>query len=897
MGEISNKLAEPVTVVRVQNRSMAGRRVARTVVALLLAVAMSGAQAVPSYTITDLGTLRAGDFSAGLGINNRGQVTGWSADRNGNWRAFIGDAANGLTDLGALTGGLPQSYSVGVSINDNGQVAGESGEGNLFSGHAFIGDTVNGLTNLGTLGGSSSAGLGINNQGQVTGWSEDGSGNRRAFIGDAANGLTDLGTLGGSFSAGLGINNRGQVTGRSDGGNGNVHAFIGDVANGLTDLGTLGGSFSAGHGINDSGQVTGHSEDGSGNTRAFIGDAANGLTDLGTLGGSFSAGFGINNRGQVVGSSEIFPPTTGTSTHAFLWDSANGMQDLNDLVVDLTDWSILRSARGISDTGYITGSGWTSGGQIHAYILKPLPFRPGDTATQPITGPGMPDGLTFLGEGLPDPSKPTVVLTHGWQPGKEYWDAATGQPSAFPLQDLNAAINDKLGNGANIYAYQWAEAYTETPLSALFIDLLLDPMKIPPLASAKLGGEFLAALSFVQNAGADLGSKLTGFLGDNYRGDIHLIGHSLGAMVNAEAARILSRNFNIDQLTLLDPPLRVPGIGPSYFYDVLPKGTVEYVDNFYALPITAGLGGPLPAAAPDITAFTGQYLLGGELVYEDHSGVQKDFYSGRVKGENGQWVTAALPDSFAVRPIPKTWDPSVAPGRLEYIEMIAAESWDAVVNSSKEVYETVIDVGGRVINVFVDAADQVIEVVGETTEQVISVVRDAVTGVVEAVIDTGGQIKTFFGNIVGKVLDLAESSPVVIKQTVTIPEEAELLTFDYLFANLGDGDWLTVHFGDQLLWSFLGENFVHEIAHASIIVEPFAGQTNDLYFTLNSIGDRNAEVIIRNVAFVGGRQAAGSSVPEPVTMLLLLPGFVLLLCIRWKSSKNRTWEISEIRGA
>ncbi|MDN5753501.1 MAG: hypothetical protein L0H15_09500 [Nitrosospira sp.] len=72
--------------------------------------------------------------------------------------------------------------------------------------------------------------------------------------------VTYLGTLGGSYTYARGINDSGQVVGWSDTTGGDPHAFItGPDGMGMTDLGTLGGSYSSAYDINDSGQVTGRS--------------------------------------------------------------------------------------------------------------------------------------------------------------------------------------------------------------------------------------------------------------------------------------------------------------------------------------------------------------------------------------------------------------------------------------------------------------------------------------------------------------------------------------------------------------------------------------------------------------------------------------------------------------
>ena len=62
------------------------------------------------------------------------------------------------------------------------------------------------------------------------------------------------------YSIAFGINDAGQVVGYSDTAGGTIHAFItGPDGMGMRDLGTLGGLAAMLTGINDAGQVVGYS--------------------------------------------------------------------------------------------------------------------------------------------------------------------------------------------------------------------------------------------------------------------------------------------------------------------------------------------------------------------------------------------------------------------------------------------------------------------------------------------------------------------------------------------------------------------------------------------------------------------------------------------------------------
>jgi probable HAF family extracellular repeat protein len=114
------------------------------------------------YSITDLGTL-GGNNSGPSGINDRGQVVGWSETpdidpNSGNpiFRAFLWNKGI-LQDLGTLGGQSSQALLGG--INSEGQVVGEAETSTVdpnnppfFAWHAFLWET-GAMHDLGTLGG------------------------------------------------------------------------------------------------------------------------------------------------------------------------------------------------------------------------------------------------------------------------------------------------------------------------------------------------------------------------------------------------------------------------------------------------------------------------------------------------------------------------------------------------------------------------------------------------------------------------------------------------------------------------------------------------------------------------------------------------------------------------
>lgn len=331
-----------------------------TLRALVLTVVMCGCAFASSiqYRVIDIGSLGGNSYASA--INNLGQVVGGSYTSTGEHQAFVYSEGR-IRSLGSPFESV-NSYATG--INDSGRIVGEYINNSVRGAFTYYNGVSTGIiTNSGRY---LSSATGINNAGQISGYSSLLNGmmgvTALLYTGGELTGTGPASSLAGAYSAAFGLNDNGDMVGFSYTDSGYEHAFL--YADGkMIDVGTISsalGSTSYGYAINNLGQIVGTS---GGNAFSYYDGS---MIDLGLLpGGRYSTAYGVNDNGQIVGEAYV-----GFDRRAFLY-SEDMMYDLNSLTIN--DGFNILTASGINQNGWIVGTALVNG-QEHAVLLQPVPL-------------------------------------------------------------------------------------------------------------------------------------------------------------------------------------------------------------------------------------------------------------------------------------------------------------------------------------------------------------------------------------------------------------------------------------------------------------------------------------------------------------------------------------------
>lgn len=423
----------------------------------------------PAYTITDLGTL-GGSSSQALSLNAAGVVAGWSSTLDGPTHAFL-FSGGGLLDLGTLPGG---SNSFAQGINNAGQVVGYADTGVGFQ-HAFL--YSNGqMQDLGTLPfGRFSSAQAINTLGQIAGNSDTVDGTFHAFLYTGGM-MTDLGLLpGGKYSDAYALNDQGQVVGQAATGANANHAFLYSGGT-MQDIDSSSSPYSIAYAINNAGQVAGGIESATNKLLYAFVYAGGTMTIVGV---SDTVAYGINNLGQVVGSLGLSNGGTG----AFLY-SGGTLTDLSTTLLPANSGWQLQAAVAINDNGQITGYGFTSAGEQHAFLLTPVPQDTSSPTTTASLSGSQANPNVYVG--------PVQVTLSATDPdGASDVTATYYQVDGGAVQTYNNpfTVSSTGSHTVNFYSVDKA-GNTETTESVTFS--VIPPDTSPPTTTASLSGSLIS---------------------------------------------------------------------------------------------------------------------------------------------------------------------------------------------------------------------------------------------------------------------------------------------------------------------------------------------------------------------------------------------------------------------
>jgi hypothetical protein len=261
-----------------------------------------------SLLLTSIGVSAAfADTIAPYDVNNSGLIVGQNFTASGVYQSFVYNQNTGIYTFLSPPGA---TNSNAVGINDTNQIVGAYGNSTGNFGYRYSGGVFSTISVPGAyqsspsqfFSGTGTEATGINNGGVIVGtWDPSNTAAAEGFI---YNGTTFTNTSisdGGAYTTLYGVNDSGEISGFTTTFSGNSRVRSGFVYNNgvFTPINYPGASSTIVQGINDSGQVVGFYNL-AGVTSGFIYEDGN-FTSIMYPGSSATALFGISNDGELVG--------------------------------------------------------------------------------------------------------------------------------------------------------------------------------------------------------------------------------------------------------------------------------------------------------------------------------------------------------------------------------------------------------------------------------------------------------------------------------------------------------------------------------------------------------------------------------------------------------------------
>lgn len=537
----------------------------------------------------------------------------------------------------------------------------------------------------------------------------------------------------------------------------------------------------------------------------------------------------INNNEQIVGHNAVYD--VGVVHQGGVSYDLNSLIDRSDVVVRAATYSnnsnqILAQIESVS-------SGERYWSILSPVYQEPLLYEVVDPQV-PISRLGLWQGDDFVPVGPGSiPEGATVrVVTHGWgpdiltavenNPGAHVWDPeivnSNGEKYGEWMFDMARMIAEN-DPGAYVLGYSWIDkSATEG----------INPLSLRSAAQSQAQTESMGDM---------LREALIDALSDSWSGELHLLGHSHGSKVVAEAALGLERfGIDISGLTVFDSP--ESGVTLGGFASFFLGGSNNLEDKLATFHTLS----PETFIDSYYSKFGEAYNIDGVVdvfIQPEHlAGIALD-----VSGRHAypiEWYIAA---SQETSDLALNWQESM-PSENHYIQdWLDGEG----VNESRELVlspysPTIFD------HPFVETGITLVEIANQ--------------GVVGLSLVAGKQIAS-----------LLENSPSYLHALAVFDEGAVNLLLDYEFVSAGDGDELGIWIDGEMVLILSG--FVSEKSGTAVIdIAGFDPGVHVITFALHSYGDANAEFQISNPR----TQNIVGSIPEPGTACLL--ACVLLITLK-----------------
>ncbi len=462
----------------------------------------------------------------------------------------------------------------------------------------------------------------------------------------------------------------------------------------------------------------------------------------------------------------------------------------------------------------------------------------------------------------------TIILTHGWNDEFNY------QADGFNEEYINIFAADlTMSNGS------FPEDDRDLPL-ILAVDWELEgsiwdsnPNDRDLLGDFLNGGPVAAELDASMSAwnGISLGGSLAGLLSTTAidPGELALIGHSNGAGFMAGVATGLYdlRGKRTDLLVSLD----APWLTPSYWVTAAANSYVDDLLNYYITPIqfdiaeaTDLLWNPPSPLSIDINFGMGAPMLGSGItnfeLNASHSATRLDgsecgildlCNSAHSKAPLRFAQTAGNHNSGGFD-AENNWGfvQTAFSGKTNPLDEEGFIFWEFDRGNLTPVVPDYFTMAESAIEQIADWAEGIADGVSRT---VTSLWDPAVTGVGNAADAVFGIGTSVWQSVAGEGTWLHNklNSPAWGSINVTVPADADLLSFELSVIDSGNEDVLLVGFGDQLLGQIdLRAHKLRETITLEFGITEFAGTVGTLHFYSPSGESSTAEYIIGNAEFV-----------------------------------------------